>query len=70
MKSLDDHFSRHPPEVLAAFLDRLNEEWEQIGFCPYCGIREYACHRLDEHPEMWIGGTNVYGTAFHGWADH
>lgn len=38
--------------------------------CPYCGEPDVAVHRLRNHPEMWIGGSNVYGTIWHGWADH
>jgi hypothetical protein len=65
-----DPFRRVDRKTLDDLIERLDEECELIGFCPYCGVREFACHRLDSHPEMWIGGPNAYGTAFHGWADH
>lgn len=57
-------------EMRKAFED-IEEEWEITGNrCPYCGEPDVACHRHRHHPEMWIGGSNAYGTPFHGWADH
>lgn len=38
--------------------------------CPYCGEPERVMHATTNHPNMWIGGSNVYGTVWHGYADH
>lgn len=59
------------PENLAEVVELMEEECEVRGrSCPYCGEPDVLCHRLNVHPEMWIGGSRVHGTAFHGWADH
>lgn len=64
-------FLAPPAGYFEAVYERFEEEWETFKWmCPYCGAKDVACHRLDEHPEMWIGGSNAYGTDFHGWADH
>ena len=52
-------------------VERMLEEIEVTGGrCPYCGDPDPGGHRIDHHPELWVGGTNAYGTDFHGWADH
>lgn len=64
-------FAKPPKGYLDAAYERFKEEWVAFRWmCPYCGKRNPACHMMDEHPEMWIGGSNAYGTDFHGWADH
>lgn len=66
-----DCFSPPSYEEVAAALERIEEEREITGnLCPYCGQWQGLMHRIKNHPEMWIGGSNVYGTPFHGWADH
>lgn len=58
-----------PQEIEA--VERMFEELEILGNqCPYCGDADWLGHRIDHHPEMWIGGLNAYGTDFHDWADH
>lgn len=65
-------FPRPSPEEVRNAIERMEEEREVTGaVCPYCGLRGMSGpHRYRHHPEMWIGGSNTWGSELHGWADH
>lgn len=66
----DWDYHQPPTAGELARLKMLMDDDAILWQCPYCGARDVAGHRLHEHPEMWIGGSNTWGSDLHGWADH
>lgn len=70
-------FARRDPwtparrEAIRKLLEEEREGTNNPSYrCPYCGEITLPRHIVTHHKDLWIGGTRVDGTVWHGWADH